>query len=196
MTARRAAFTLLELMIVISIICILAGFLFAAGAMAQRAAKINRSSATIHVLATASDAYLAQFRIYPYPNPGLLGTAFKVSPYFKNGAWTVDAYNVTLVWMLSLPRSPEPYLDLNQKWFVKIPESITAPDGRTLYKCVDGFGNTIRVYQVSPSSGATAVTNTSNDLRLTSAGPDGQFGTSTTDLPARDDIEVYLHYDK
>ena len=188
MTQRRAAFTLLELMIVISIICILAGFLFAAGAMAQRAAKVQRSTAVVQILAAASDTYYAQYRDYPYPDPALLGTAFKVSPYFKSGAWTLDAYNVTLVWMLSQPRSPEPYLDLNQKWFLKIPESITAPDGRTLYKCVDGFGNTVNIDRPAQYY----FTNTY--MRITSAGPDGKLGIvgSLTDPPAKDNIELYL----
>ncbi len=196
MKSRRSAFTLLELMIVIGIICVLAGFLFAAASMAQQAAKKQRSSAVVQLLAVACDNYWKDYHDYPYPNPDVVGAgtntlganaAFRAA-YYKNGSWTTDGINIALVWMLSISRNPEPFLDLNQKWFVKIPEAATGPDGRTLYKCQDGFGNTINIDRPAQYY----YTNTY--VRITSAGPDGKFGVlgSTTDTNAKDNIEQYL----
>jgi prepilin-type N-terminal cleavage/methylation domain-containing protein len=198
MKARHSAFTLLELMIVISIICVLAGFLFAAAAKAKEAATKQRCAAIVQLLAVASENYYKEYHDYPYPDPDFVGAgtttlganaAFRAA-YYKGGAWTTDGFNIALVWMLSGRRNPEPFLELNQKWFVKIPEAITGPDGRTLYKCQDGFGNTINIERPWQSQSTYANTY----MRITSAGADGKLGVigSSTDKDAKDNIEQYL----
>ncbi|HUW55704.1 MAG TPA: type II secretion system protein [Planctomycetota bacterium] len=179
---RRGGFTLLELMAVIAIICVLAGIMMAGAGKAREIAKRRRTEAILDVLATACERYWTLYHDYPYPNPdsvGLGGDAAFRSEYYSGG-WSTEGYNVTLVWMLSQPRQPEPLIALQERWYEKTEKDLKGPDGRNLYRVVDGFGNVIKVdrpiqyYYVNTY------------VKLVSSGPDGDFDET------EDNLERYI----
>lgn len=193
----RGGFTLLELLTVVVIIMILAGMIVGVAGMARRRARIERCKAALDVVATACEAYWSQYRDYPYPEPTQVGDgrsnldedASFHQKYYSNDEWDNEARNVTLVWMLSMPRHPEPYLGTNQFCFegVKLDDTILeGPDGRTLFRAIDGFRNAIRVkrpwqYYYSRTY-----------LRLTSAGADEKFGDDEDPEARKDNLTKYL----
>lgn len=195
MRNRNRAFTLLELLMVIAIILVLGGLLIAGAGIAQRTAKRKRSEAVVHILATASEAYWGIYRDYPYPEPDYVGVGtdtlganavFRVSPNY-DGGWTDEGRNVTLVWLLSVPRNPEPLLNTNEKWYKKIDATTIGPDGRTLFKCLDGFDHVIRIERPQQYYYQNTY------MKITSAGPDGEFGIDPADVTKKaDNFEVYL----
>lgn len=197
---RRDGFTLLELMAVIAIIFALAGIMMAAADAARRSARKKRSEATIEVLATGCEAYWTIYRDYPYPNPDSVGLgaiqAFRDEYYDgDNSIWTTEGYNVTLVWMLSRPRQPEPLISVQQRWFKKIDKDVKGPDGRTLYKVVDGFQNVIKVERPSQYyyvNTYVRLISAGADGEFGEPGPDGVWGTEDDTEPARDDIRRYI----
>ena len=162
-------------------VALLIVFAIAAGRVVEpRASRFQRSTAVVQLLAEGCNAYTALDQGYPDPNPDateLGGVREFREKYYRSGAWTDEGLNVSLVWLLSVPRYPEPFLDLNQKWFEPVLRPIHGPDGRFLYRCVDGFGHPIRVRRI-PGSPA--------EMLITSAGPDGDFAT------AKDNIEIRL----
>ncbi len=193
MKGRIRAFTLLELMLVISIILVLAGLLVAGAQVARQRARAERSRAVVNILATASENYWALCHDYPYPDPDCVGVgsntlganpAFRAAYY--NSGWGLDAYNIALVWMLSIPRQPAPLINIQEKWYEKIKESAVGPDNRALYKCLDGFGNAIKIDRPRQYYYQNTY------MRITSAGADGEFGSGTSDPKAKDNIEIYL----
>lgn len=211
MTRRRNAFTLLELLIVVAIIMILSGMMFVGAQMAQRRAKIERSRAVITILAGASDQYWADYHDYPLPNPSYIGGSVKLASKLASstlygtgpGNWTNRAQNVGLVYLFGQPRNPEPYISLQQAWFLAVktnpnnPKSanVKGPDGRDLFYVVDGFGNEIfieRYYMNDPLNYYYNVL--ASDIRFTSYGPDGQYSGANPSggTYEKDNIAVYL----
>ena len=154
-----------------------------------------RSRAIVDILAAAGEVYWGIYRDYPCPDPDLVGVgtntlganaAFRTA-YFDNGAWTDEAHNVALVWLLSATRNPEPLIDTKDgRWYQKIDATATGPDGRTLCKCVDGFGRVIKIDRPAQEHYQNTY------LRITSAGPDGEFGSGPADPKAKDNCEVFL----
>jgi len=190
---RRRGFTLIELIIVIAIIMSLAAMLMAVADAARRAARKEKSNAVLDVLATACERYWSLCHDYPYPNPDYVGigaNTLGVNGAFRNayykGGWTDEGYNVALVYILSQPRTPEPLINVQQGWFKKTTPDMTGPDGRRLYKIVDGFGNVIRVERPAQSSVVYVF------VQLTSAGPDGEFGADVNDPKSKDNLVRYV----
>ena len=67
---RQAAFTLIELLIVVAIIAILAAIALPNFLEAQTRAKVSRAKSDLRTIAVAVEAYAADNRSYPYPlNP-------------------------------------------------------------------------------------------------------------------------------
>ena len=183
---RRNAFTMIELMAVISIIAVLMGLLMVGMSKAKDMAKKKSSEALLNTIATACEAYWTLYHDYPYPEPSATGfdtPAFRAAYYTTE--WTESARNIVLIWMLSKPRHPSALVSLNLKWFKRIPEDIKGPDGRDLYVAKDGFGTPIRV--IRPQRYYYADT----DMKFTSAGVDCDFGEGL-DEETKDNVEVYL----
>lgn len=177
---RLDGFTLLELMAVIAIIGVLAGIIIGAAGKAKEIALRKRSEAVLDILATACERYWTLYHDYPYPNPDSvgLGAVAEFRSADHTSEWSVEGTNVALVWMLSMPRQPEPLIAIQERWYEKTAEDITAPDGRKLYRVVDGFGNPIKVDRPSQDY----VGNTY--IKLISPGPDGDID-KTEDNVAR-----------
>jgi hypothetical protein len=180
-------------MIVIAIIMTLAALLMAAADAARRRARMDRSNAILDLLATGCERYWSLYHDYPYPNPDFVGVgtntlganaAFRSAYY--SGGWKDEGYNVALVYILSQPRTPEPLINLMQSWFKKTDPDMTGPDGRRLYKVVDGFQNVIRVERPAQSYAVYVF------VRLTSAGADGAFGADANDPLSKDNLSRYI----
>jgi prepilin-type N-terminal cleavage/methylation domain-containing protein len=184
---RNGGFTLLEVMAVIVIVCILAAMLISTATMARNAARVKKCNVVLDILATASENYWATFHDYPYPDPGYVGidqTHMADLPdfqalYLKSGSWDPEAYNVTLVWLMSADRRPEPFLSTDQFCFKPVMDSSgknqllgPPPEQRKLYKVVDGFGNSIRLDRPSQYYYSRTY------ITFTSAGQDGIFGVN------------------
>ena len=172
---------MLELMAVIAIIFVLAGIMMAGAGKVREIARRKRGEAILDILATACERYWTLYHDYPYPNPDSvgMGDAFRAA-YREGDTWSVEGYNVTLVWMLSLPRQPQPLVSTHERWYEKIGHDITGPDGRQLYKVVDGFQQVIKV--VRPAQYYYVNTY----VKLISPGPDGDFDTT------EDNAEKYV----
>jgi len=64
-TAKRAAFTLLELLAVITIVALLAGLMLGVGRRASEAGKISRAKAELAALSAALESYRRTYGDYP-----------------------------------------------------------------------------------------------------------------------------------
>jgi len=62
---KKSGFTLVEILVVIGIICVLAGILFAVGSSTIQKAQIQNTQGTIFSLASACEQYRAIFYLYP-----------------------------------------------------------------------------------------------------------------------------------
>jgi prepilin-type N-terminal cleavage/methylation domain-containing protein len=221
---RKRGFTLVELMIVIAIIFTLAALLMTAMEAARRTAKNSRTNAILDTLATACERYWSQYHDYPYPNPDYVGGGIPGQTlgnngtfrglYYVGGAWTEEGYNVALVYILSLPQTPEPLINVQQDWFKVVmthgnpPQPVTGPDGiRKLFKVVDGFGNVIKVARMDQDSAGnktaldpTTITFSQNNsyIWFMSYGADGKLGTydwdknAPIDADAKDNLSRYV----
>lgn len=67
-SSQQVAFTLVELLVVISIIAVLAGLTAGLAGRASSAGKISRTQAELSQIQTAIDSYHAQFNYYPPDN--------------------------------------------------------------------------------------------------------------------------------
>lgn len=79
-----SAFTLIEMLIVITIIGILAGLLTTAVAAAMRKARETRASAEARQVATAWERYYAEYSVWPSGLGGTEGSAFDVAENCTN----------------------------------------------------------------------------------------------------------------
>jgi hypothetical protein len=156
----------------------------AAAAGARRRAKIERTNATLNLLATACDNYWSVYRNYPVVDSEEVGLG--TSDQFDN---VEESRTVSLVYILSIPRHPRPMLKVGQQWFHKVDHGITVPDGRTLYMVVDGFHHMIEVERDVPDEGDEEYKAAATTITFTSAGPDGEFGEDEDDEEAEDNIE-------
>ena len=158
-------FTLIELMTVVAIIFILAGMMVVVADGVRRRVRVERTNAILDVLATACERYWTIDHDYPLTTAGDVGLPD-----------TLENTNVAYVYLLSKPRQLEPLLSVQGAWFEKAQVGTPGPDGRTLYRVVDGFGNVIRVERPVQDADANAY------IRLISAGPDGDLGTAADNL--------------
>lgn len=177
---RRDGFTLVELLAVMAIIAILAGMIVAGAGMARKRSRIERTNAILNVLATGCERYWGTYHDYPYPDPDAvgLGDVLRESSsgdlyleFWDGSNWTEKARNVALVYELSRPRQPRPFIDTLKPGFEKTDRGLHGPDGRTLFWAVDGFDKLIRVDR--PVSDYEK-----GYIEFLSPGPDGEFGDS------------------
>ena len=87
-------FTLIELLVVISIIGVLAAFLLSVGGGVARKKYIGTSQSEMASIATALEAYKAQYGFYPPSNPNTTPINYRVNPlYFELEGVTVNTTN-------------------------------------------------------------------------------------------------------
>ena len=156
-------------MAVMAIIFILAGMMVVVADGIRRRVRVERTNAILDVLATACEGYWTLHHDYPFTTPADVG--------LPNSDENV---NVAYVYLLGKPRQPGPLISVNESWFEKIDRNVRGPDGRTLYRVVDGFGNFVMVKR------ALQAHDVKSHVRVISAGPDGDFGT------VEDNLERYV----
>jgi prepilin-type N-terminal cleavage/methylation domain-containing protein len=160
--SKPAAFTLVELLLVVAIIALLMGLLLAGIAKARRQAEFQRARVEVQSLYNAFQSYYADYARYPYTDE------------------TVHAVDSTLVAMLS----GGPGLD-NAKQRVYLP--VRTGQTNSAGALVDPWGNAYRVlFDGTGSAADGVVTNAfgpagySNRVpfMVWSLGPDGQADTA------------------
>lgn len=112
---RRSAFTLMELLIVISIIMILMGMVFVGVRMARSAASKAKTTAALTSLMGA----LTNYRTMNgrYPDDPVVFTQFAGSPAYKTVAWAdVNRSLTTLLLNAGEPLKPDPSGMLVDSW--------------------------------------------------------------------------------
>ncbi|HEX4124342.1 MAG TPA: type II secretion system protein [Tepidisphaeraceae bacterium] len=100
--SRRRGFTLIELLVVIGIILILMGLLLPMLARSYRSARKARMQSDLGVIASALDAYRADFKDYPRTDPA--DTVWGTGGTYPNGKGTIRGA-CTLCWALLAPGS-------------------------------------------------------------------------------------------
>lgn len=159
------AFTLLELMTVIAIIFVLAGVMMVAAAGIRNRPRIERTHVILDVLVTGCERYWTACHDYPYTTAAAVGLPD-----------SIENTNVAYVYLLSGPRQPEPMVSVEGCWFEAMTGNPTGPDGRMLFRVVDGFGNVIQVERPLQSNDVDTY------VRLISAGPDEDLATTEDNL--------------
>lgn len=99
MLAKRNAFTLIELLIVVAIIAILAAIAVPNFLEAQVRSKISRAKNDMRVLATALEAYHVDQQAYPEIIP-------RVEDLESGGAWLMRPLTTPVAYISSLPDDP------------------------------------------------------------------------------------------
>lgn len=172
-----SAFTVIEMLVVISVISILAGILLPAIHTAQKKAKIAKTQAMIDSINIALKQYRTDFGAYPPADiPGVTGETSAECVYYYTAANFIAGTATN-----SLEISAGPYMEFRQK--DKKSTARTADmlgDGTandTLFQVIDSWGNPL-IY-TKPG------TNNPSSFDLYSFGPNGTAGGSPTD----DDIK-------
>jgi type II secretory pathway pseudopilin PulG len=158
---RKAAFTLLELLIVMTIIIILAGLTIATMSYVQTKSRRSRAEAEIAAMSAALENYKADNGVYPAASPaGATANHGLYQALTGDGNDTIGgAAKSTGV----ASSSGKNYMPLTNKMISPAPDSTPKPDPKTLVVS-DPFGNT---YNYS-SPGAY---NPTFDLWSTTAAP-------------------------
>ncbi|MCS7049699.1 MAG: type II secretion system protein GspG [Verrucomicrobiae bacterium] len=148
-TGRTGAFTLIELMAVITIIAVLAGLVLSIAAFANRKAAVSRAQAEIAELSRAIEAYRLDFGQYPTSS-------------------TIRATNLLNNALLhqQLVSRPGRYITFR-------PHQLRVSGTTT--NILDPFGNPYNYFRVYVASSDVATNRTTFDLW--SFGPDGQSNT-------------------
>jgi type II secretory pathway pseudopilin PulG len=193
---------MLELLATIAIIFVLAGLLLGGAHMAQRAARVRRTEATINTLAAACEEYWATYRDYPYwwyegqtDTTGLSADADFRTKYLDGSDWDYEAINVAFCWFMSKDRVPSPFLSLDQTWFKQVGGLRSPKDNRYLYRVVDGFDKAIHILrptQYYVQRTYVRFISEGPDGELGDDGPDGIWGTEDDTEPAKDNIVTEL----
>ncbi|TVR49891.1 MAG: prepilin-type N-terminal cleavage/methylation domain-containing protein [Puniceicoccaceae bacterium] len=175
----RAGFTLIELLAVIAIIGILAGITFGLVSYVAERNRGSRATAELAALATALEAYRAQFGDYPYSNTSHTGTDQIVR---ENAEWLFGALaglrgprESASVW---LNPARAPFLDLSRVR-VEHPErlNLDADQDRNTFRdnwFIDPWGNEY-IYLYPPPDSAAATNWRRDGYLLFSRGPSEEW---------------------
>jgi prepilin-type N-terminal cleavage/methylation domain-containing protein len=143
---KRAAFTLIELLIVVAIIAILAAIAVPNFLEAQTRSKVSRVKSDLRSVATAAEAYCVDFNHYPYPLMGVI--AFRDNMFPPNNA-SLAGY-LEFIMELSTPVAYLSSVAIHDP-FMPDPQSVKAYNGwdlpsfyknSCLYFNYDGFWGT------------------------------------------------------
>jgi type II secretory pathway pseudopilin PulG len=190
----KAAFTLIELMAVITIIFVLAGMVFSGlGFVKYRQAK-EKAQVQIALLSKALGDYKLDMGQYP-PSEGdsegtdqtsLLYTALFYEGYqASQKAGSGDKNAASKIYVPEL----DPVTS-KQGWFMEKPSKSAEPPERA--KIIDPWGNEYHYRSAKNASGGENVTTQNPDFDLWSAGKDGKTNTSSPkDQVNLDDIKNF-----
>jgi len=165
----QKAFTIIEMLVVITVIAVLASIILPALSSAQKKSKITKIQSIIDSINLALKQYRTDFGNYPSADiPGVAGeTSAECVYYYTAAAFVAGSSN-------SVSISAGPYMEFRQKDLIATGHT-TNMDGdgdsnETLYEIKDPWGNTL-IY-AKPGSHNT------NSFDLHSKGPDGVDGNS------------------
>jgi prepilin-type N-terminal cleavage/methylation domain-containing protein len=165
----RKGFTIIEMLVVISVIAILASILLPAIGTAQKKARIAKTQAMIDSITTALKQYRTDFGSYPPDDsvPGTVGVNSSECAFYYTAATFVAGNN-------SADTSAGPYMEYRQKDKSASGHNADVDgDGATddaLFEIVDPWGSVL-VYE-KPG------TNNTSSFDLHSPGPDGTDGNN------------------
>lgn len=195
LNSARAAFTLIELLIVVTIIALLFALTVGGFSYAQRSAARSKTAATIKAVQSALERYNTEFGEYPEPaNPGdtisirdktytVAGAAMLYQAMSGDG---FDAIKVEVPPANAGPSQSDGNIDPNESkniMLTDMPKEVwRIQDGR--YFMIDGFGNPLQYIRAAPQNltGAAAVTpktiNTNYDIWSYGEDEDNTMATS------------------
>jgi prepilin-type N-terminal cleavage/methylation domain-containing protein len=195
LNSARAAFTLIELLIVVTIIALLFALTVGGFSYAQRSAARSKTAATIKAVQSALERYNTEFGEYPEPaNPGdtislrdktytVAGAAMLYQAMSGDG---FDAIKITAPPANAGPSQSDGNIDPNEAkniMLTDMPKEVwRIQDGR--YFMIDGFGNPLQYIRAAPQNltGAAAVSpttiNTNYDIWSYGEDEDNTMATS------------------
>lgn len=195
LNSARAAFTLIELLIVVTIIALLFALTIGGFSYAQRAAARSKTAATLKAVQSALERYNTEFGEYPEPNnPGdtisirdkTYGVAGAAMLYQAMSGDGYDAIKVAVAPANAGPPQSDGNIDPNEAkniMLTDMPKEVwRVQDGR--YFMIDGFGNPLQYIRAAPQnltgtgSAAPTTINTHYDLWSYSEDEDNTMATS------------------
>jgi prepilin-type N-terminal cleavage/methylation domain-containing protein len=159
----RAAFTLIELLIVITIVALLFALTVGGFSYAQRSAARSKTAATIKAVQSALERYNTEFGEYPEPaNPGdtislrdktynVAGAAMLYQAMSGDG---FDAIRVAVPPTNAGPSQSDGNIDPNEAKNVMLtdmPKEVWRLQGNR-YFMIDGFGNPLQYIRAAPQN--------------------------------------------
>ena len=189
--SRRRAFTLVEMLIVITLISLLAALTLGGYTYAMNSSKRRLTTGTFEAIKLALERYNTEFGEYPQPTGSKVMASFPpgTSTYDISGAaclyqaLTGDGYDqikgVTAATSSATGGSAgsssdgktEGIAEVNNKMFVEVPQTIFTRSGST-YILIDGFGHPFQYLKAAvattvPAGGAPAPTPTPTTINST-----------------------------
>lgn len=184
--SRTRAFTLVEMLIVVTIISLLAALTLGGYTYAMRSSKRRVTTGTFEAIKLALERYNTEFGEYPQPAGSNQMVAFPpgVATYDTSGAaclyqaLTGDGYDqikgVTGASSSAAGGSAggssdgkvEGAAEIKNKMFVEIPQTIFTRKGAT-YILIDGFGHPFQYLKAAAPTVATGASNTSSNNTTT-----------------------------
>ncbi len=144
---RNAAFSLMELLVVISIIALLAAMTMGAFSFAQRSAMRNRTSAAHQAIKSALESYSTEFGEYPEPSGGSDVETFNGKGYGVAGAQMLyqalsgDGSDKIKIGSGTSISSDGKWSDTEKMLLTDMPKEMYTYKGTNRYMLLDGFGH-------------------------------------------------------
>ncbi len=195
LNSARAAFTLIELLIVVTIVALLFALTVGGFSYAQRSAARSKTAATLKAVQSALERYNTEFGEYPEPNnPGdtisirdkTYGVAGAAMLYQAMSGDGYDAIKVAVAPANAGPSQSDGNIDPNEAkniMLTDMPKEVwRVQDGR--YFMIDGFGNPLQYIRAAPqnltgtAASAPTTINTHYDLWSYSEDEDNTMATS------------------